>query len=32
MYWEFTEMMIGKNENLIFHELFLNMDISVNIP
>ena len=24
--------MVGKNENLIFHEDFLNMDISITIP
>ena len=24
--------MFGKNENLIFHEYFFNMDISLNIP
>ena len=29
---EFTEMMVVKNENVIFHEQFLNMDFSLNIP
>ena len=31
MHGEFTETMVGKNENLIFHQHFLNMDISLPI-
>ena len=31
MHGELTEIMVGKNENLIFYQLFLNMDISLPI-
>ena len=31
MYKVFSEIMIGQNEILIFHELFLNKDISLDI-
>ena len=31
MYREVTEILVGKNENLIFHEHFFNMDISCQI-
>ena len=29
MHGEITEMMVRKNENVIFHKLILNMDISL---
>ena len=32
MHREFTEIIVSKNENMIFHEYFLNMDISLTIP
>ena len=31
MHREFTEIMFGKNENLIFYQHFLNMDISLPV-
>ena len=32
IYWEFAKIEARKNENLFFHEYFLNIDISLNIP
>ena len=32
MHWEFTEIEARKNKNQFFHEHFLNIDISFNIP
>ena len=32
MHGELTEIIVSKNENVIFHEYFLNMDISLTIP
>ena len=29
---ELIEIIVSKNENVIFHEYFLNMDISLTIP
>ena len=31
MYKIFSEIMAGENEILIFHEVFLNMDISLHV-
>ena len=31
MYKVFSEIMVGENEILIFHEHFLNMDISLHV-
>ena len=31
MHWEFTEIKVSKNENLIFCKHFLNMDILASI-
>ena len=31
MHWEMTEIMVRKNENVIFHEHFFNMDISLPV-
>ena len=32
MHWEFAEIIVRKNKKSFFHEHFLNMDISLNIP
>ena len=29
MHWEITEIMVRKNDNVIFHQHFLNIDISL---
>ena len=32
MHGELTKIIVSKNENVIFHEYFLNMNISLTIP
>ena len=32
MHWEFIEIIVRKKENVIFHNYFFNMDISLAIP
>ena len=32
IHWEFAKIEARKNENPFFHEYFLNIDISLNIP